>query len=151
MTAARSTPANASQPPTNVLAWPALYSRAAAPESGPRERPLRTVAGLGATIRTVSYALYCTAIATDVLIALGLPHPSSLRDEGERVLYTFVGVGIAVLVMALASLLAGRASGAEQRQEKRAARPHVSVPSQLSGTAKSISGRLSGVIGGSAR
>jgi uncharacterized membrane protein YccC len=63
---------------------------------------------LGAAIRFVNYALYCGAIAAGVLIAIDIPHPSNLGAEGERVLFTFIGVGIGVLVMLLANLLAKR-------------------------------------------
>ena len=63
---------------------------------------------LGAAIRMVNYALYTAAIAAGVLVAMDLPHPSNLSAEGERVLYTFVGVGIGVLVMLLANVLAKR-------------------------------------------
>ena len=31
-----------------------------------------------------------------VLIAVDLPHPTNLADEGQRVLFTFTGVGIGV-------------------------------------------------------
>jgi hypothetical protein len=64
--------------------------------------------GLGTSIRTVNYALYNAAIAAGVLIALGLPDPSNLSAEGKRVLFTFIGVAIGVLVMLLAGLLAKR-------------------------------------------
>jgi hypothetical protein len=47
-----------------------------------------------------------------VLIALDLPHPSNLADEGRRVLFTFVGVAIAVVVLLLAGLLQKRAAKA---------------------------------------
>jgi hypothetical protein len=69
------------------------------------------IAVLGAAagaIRGVSYAWYCAAVAGAVLIGLDLPHPSNLADEGRRVLFTFLGVGIAVIVMFLASQLAKR-------------------------------------------
>ena len=71
---------------------------------------------LAVAIRTVNYAWYCAAVAGAVLIGLDLPHPSSLADEGRRILFTFIGVGIAVLVMFLASLLAKRTPGAAQPQ-----------------------------------
>ena len=58
-----------------------------------------------ASIRMVNYAIYCAGIAALVLIALDLPHPTNYAVEFERVLFTFAGVGIAVVVMALASLL----------------------------------------------
>jgi hypothetical protein len=64
----------------------------------------------GAAIHGVNYALYNAAIAAGVLIAIDLPHPSDLADEGLRVLYTFLGVGLAVLVMLLATQLGKRAA-----------------------------------------
>jgi len=45
---------------------------------------------------------------------LDLPHPSSLADEGRRILFTFIGVAIAVLVMFLADRLAKRTPAAQQ-------------------------------------
>jgi hypothetical protein len=65
---------------------------------------------VAASIRGVNYAWYCAASAGAVLIALDLPHPSNLADEGRRVLFTFVGVGIAIVVLLLAGLLAKRAA-----------------------------------------
>ena len=59
-------------------------------------------------IRLVNYALYTAAIAAAVLILLDLPQPSNYGAEGDRVLWTLCGVGIAVLVMLLAGLLAKR-------------------------------------------
>ena len=53
--------------------------------------------------------------------ALDLPHPSNLADEGRRILYTFLGVGIAVLVMFLASQLAKRTPAAQQAPAGQAA------------------------------
>ena len=52
-------------------------------------------------------ALRC-AIAAAVLILLDLPQPANYSAEGDRVLWTLCGVGIAVLVMLLAGLLAKR-------------------------------------------
>ena len=68
------------------------------------------LAVVAASIRTVNYALYCAAIAALVLIAMDLPHPSDFADEGRRVLFTLVGVGIGVLVMLLANPLQKRGS-----------------------------------------
>jgi hypothetical protein len=68
------------------------------------------LAVVAASIRGVNYAWYCAASAGAVLIALDLPHPSNLADEGRRVLFTFVGVGIAIVVLLLAGLLAKRAA-----------------------------------------
>jgi uncharacterized membrane protein YccC len=65
---------------------------------------------LAGAIRTVSYAWYSTAVAGTVLMGMDLPHPSILADEGRRILFTFIGVAIAVLVMFLADLLSKRAT-----------------------------------------
>lgn len=62
---------------------------------------LGTLAG---SLRTVSYTLYPAAIAATVLIAVDLPHPTNLTDEGRRLLFTLAGLGIAVVVMLLANL-----------------------------------------------
>jgi uncharacterized membrane protein YccC len=66
----------------------------------------------GVAIRFWNYALYCGAIAAGVLILIDLPHPSSYAAEGYRVLWTLGGVGIGVLVMLLAGLLARRTAQA---------------------------------------
>ncbi len=70
---------------------------------------------LAGSIRTVNYAWYTAAIAGAVLIAVDVPHPSNLDAEGRRILFTLAGVGIAVIVMLLASLL--------QRRQKDTAKP----------------------------
>jgi hypothetical protein len=64
--------------------------------------------GVGVSIYAVNYALYAAAIAGAVLIALDLPHPANLDAEGRRIFFTFCGVGIAVIVMFLATLLQKR-------------------------------------------
>lgn len=43
---------------------------------------------------------------------LDLPHPSNLADEGRRVLFTFIGVGMAVVVLLLAGLMQKRTAKA---------------------------------------
>ena len=68
---------------------------------------------IAASIRGVNYALYCAAVAAAVLIAMDLPQPSNLADEGRRVLFTFIGVGIAVVVMLLANVIQKRTAPAE--------------------------------------
>jgi hypothetical protein len=65
-------------------------------------------------IRFWNYAWYTGAIAAGVLILLDLPQPSNYGAEGYRVLWTLCGVGIGVLVMVLASLLAKRRTKAPQ-------------------------------------
>lgn len=73
--------------------------------------------GVGVSIYAVNYAFYTAAIAGAVLIALDLPHPSNLDAEGRRIFFTFVGVGIAIVVDVLASLL--------QKRKASAAAPHA--------------------------
>lgn len=68
------------------------------------------VAVLPGAVRTVNYALYNAAIAALVLIALDVPHPTNLHTEGLRILFTLLGVGLAVLVMFLADWLQRRAA-----------------------------------------
>ena len=80
------------------------------------EAVIVVLGALAGAIRGVSYAWYCAAVAGAVLIGLDLPHPSNLADEGRRVLFTFVGVGIAVIVMFLASQLAKRTASTAQPQ-----------------------------------
>lgn len=60
----------------------------------------------------VNYTLYCAAVAGFALIGMDLPHPTDLAAEGRRVLFTFIGVGIAVIAMLLASQLQKRAAKA---------------------------------------
>jgi uncharacterized membrane protein YccC len=65
-------------------------------------------------IQSCNYAFYTAVIAAAVLILVDLPHPTNYGDEGDRVLWTLCGVGIGVLVMLLAGLLAKRAPAAKQ-------------------------------------
>jgi len=62
----------------------------------------------GVAIRFWNYALYCGAIAAGVLVLMDLPRQSNYGAEGDRVLWTLCGVGIAFVVMLLAGLLAKR-------------------------------------------
>jgi len=66
----------------------------------------------GVAIRFWNYALYTGAIAAGVLVLVDLPQPSDYGVEGYRLLWTLCGVGIAVLVMLIAGLLAGRTAKA---------------------------------------
>ncbi len=60
---------------------------------------------LAASIHGVNYAWYTAALGGAILIAADVPHPSDLADEGRRILFTFAGVGIAIIVMFLADRL----------------------------------------------
>ena len=60
---------------------------------------------LAGSIRFVNYAWYSAAMAGAILIAMDVPNPSNLADEGWRILFTFAGVGIAVIVMFVADRL----------------------------------------------
>ena len=70
------------------------------------------LAAFAASFRAANYAIYSAAVAAAVLIALDLPHPSNLSAEGQRVLFTFIGAGIGVVVLLLAGLLAKHAAKA---------------------------------------
>ena len=86
--------------------------------------------GIGIAIFVMNYAFYEAAIVGAVLIAMDLPHPTNLDAEGRRIFFTFVGVGIAVVVMFLASLL--------QRGKSPSAAPHpdkASAPAAHAATA----------------
>ncbi|MGA4543501.1 FUSC family protein [Uniformispora flossi] len=59
-------------------------------------------------VRFWNYAAYTAAVAAGVLILMDLPQPSDYQAEGYRVLWTFCGVAIGVLVMLLTGLLGKR-------------------------------------------
>jgi Fusaric acid resistance protein-like len=84
------------------------------------ERGLEVVALVilinGVAIRFWNYALYCGAIAAGVLIFVDLLQPSDYAAEGDRVLWTLCGVGIGVLVMFLAGVLARRTAKTPPQQ-----------------------------------
>jgi hypothetical protein len=64
----------------------------------------------GVATRFLNYGLYCAAIAAAVLLLIDLPQPTNYSAEGYRLLWTLCGVGIGVVVMFLAGLLAKRRS-----------------------------------------
>jgi len=66
------------------------------------------LAVVGGAFRTANYALYTTGIAGTALIALDISNPTNLTTEGLRILFTLIGVAIAIAVMALAGALAKR-------------------------------------------
>ncbi len=73
----------------------------------------------GAGIRFWNYAVYVGAIAAGVLLAGGLPNPSDYSAEGERVLWTLIGVAIAVLVMLVGDSL-GKIAAARAKTQSQA-------------------------------
>lgn len=75
------------------------------------------LAAIGASIHGLNYAYYTAVIASAALIAADLPHPTNYADEGRRVLFTFIGVGIGVVVMFIAD-----------RMQKRSAKAASTVP-----------------------
>jgi hypothetical protein len=72
------------------------------------------LAAIGASIRSVNFAFYTAAIAGVVLIGLDLPHPTDLAAEARRVVFTFIGVGIAILVTVLANQLQKRSAARDK-------------------------------------
>jgi hypothetical protein len=66
----------------------------------------------GVAILFWNYALYTAAIAAAVLLFVDLPQPSSYSAVGYRALWTLCGVGIGLIVMLIADLLAKRSSTA---------------------------------------
>lgn len=67
---------------------------------------------MGVALRGVNYAIYTAMTAAFVLIALDLGDPTNLGAEARRVLFTFAGVGIAVVGTFLANLLQKRTARA---------------------------------------
>jgi len=67
---------------------------------------------IGFAIHGVNYAYYTAAIASAALIAADLPHPTNYAAEGRRVLFTFIGVGIGVVVMFIADRMQKRSAKA---------------------------------------
>lgn len=68
---------------------------------------------VGGAFRTANYALYTTGIAATALIALDISDPTDFATEGLRILFTFIGVGIAIAVMAVAGMLTKRSTSGE--------------------------------------
>jgi hypothetical protein len=80
---------------------------------------------LAGAIYAVNYTWYCAAVAGAVLIGEDIGHPTNLSTEALRIAFTFVGVGIAVVVMLLGNLLAKRTASA--------AKPQPAAPAGASG------------------
>jgi len=75
---------------------------------------------LAGSLRTVSYTWYTAAVASAVLIAADIPHPTDLTHEARRILFTLAGVGISIIVLLLAGLL--------QKHAAKAAKPAPQAP-----------------------
>lgn len=73
-----------------------------------------------AGIRFWNYALYTAAVAAGVLLAAGLPNPSNHTAQAERVLWTLIGVAIAVLVMLVGDSLS-KVAAAKAKPQPQAA------------------------------
>jgi len=67
------------------------------------------LAALGTAVRS---SRLCAAVAATVLVATDLPHPTNLAAEGRRVAFTFIGVGIGVVVMLIANVIQKRSTAA---------------------------------------
>ena len=89
------------------------------------ERALEVIALVllmhAAAVRFWNYALYYAAITAGALILVDLPQPSNYSAEGDRVLWALCGVGIGVIVMFLAGLLAKRRAKARPQPAPRPA------------------------------
>jgi uncharacterized membrane protein YccC len=68
-----------------------------------------------AAIRFWSFTFFTAAIAAAVLILVDLLQPTNYGAEGYRILWTLYGVGVGVIVMFLAGLLAKRKSRTRQQ------------------------------------
>jgi uncharacterized membrane protein YccC len=92
------------------------------PEAGSTRLVLELVAIFllmnGIAIRFWNFAFYTAAVAAGVLLLLDLPHPSDYQANAERVLWTLIGVAIAVVVLLAGTQLSKRAA------RKRNAQPH---------------------------
>jgi hypothetical protein len=71
----------------------------------PLELVILVALTLAGPLFLVNYTLFEICIVIALLLAIDLPHPANLANEGERVLYTFIGVGIALVVQRLGYLL----------------------------------------------
>jgi uncharacterized membrane protein YccC len=71
---------------------------------------LVALAVIGGALRLVNYALYTTGIAATALIALDIANPTDLATEGKRILFTLLGVAIAIVVILLTGAIQKRAA-----------------------------------------
>jgi len=62
-------------------------------------------ATVAAAFRGANYAIYCIFMAAVVLIVDDVSNPTNHSAEGRRVLFTFIGLGIGLVVLVLAGLI----------------------------------------------
>jgi Fusaric acid resistance protein-like len=63
------------------------------------------LAAIAGTFRGANYAIYCICMAAVVLIVDDISNPANHSAEGRRILFTFIGLGIGLVVLLLAGLL----------------------------------------------
>jgi len=63
------------------------------------------LAGVAGAFRSANYAIYCICMAAVVLIIDDVSNPANHSAEGRRVLFTFLGLGIGLVVLVLAGLI----------------------------------------------
>jgi hypothetical protein len=71
----------------------------------------------GMAVRFWNYTAFSAAIAAGILLAIDALHPSNYSAVADRVLWTLIGVAIAVLAMLLANLLAKLSAKAPPPQQ----------------------------------
>jgi len=76
------------------------------------EVAIAILGAFAATFRAANYAIYCAGVAAAVLIAEDLPNPTNLGTEARRVAFTFIGLGIGLVVLVLAGLIQKRSARA---------------------------------------
>jgi hypothetical protein len=111
---------------TIVAMKPSLQQSALVAEQRLAGAVIAVLGALAGSVRAANYAWYCAAVAGAVLIGMDLPHRSHLADEGRRILFTFAGVGIAVIVMFLASQFSKRAQARSQYVSRTGFEPVIS-------------------------
>jgi hypothetical protein len=79
---------------------------------------------LGAT-QAVNYAIFCTLVATLVLIGLDFGKPLNLTDNWQRVAWTVAGAAIGLAVLLLAGLAAKGSRPKGESEARPVARPVI--------------------------
>jgi len=77
------------------------------------------IAVVAGAFRGANYAIYCICMAAVILLVDDISNPTDFSAEGRRVFFTFIGLGIGLLVLVLAGLInkrtAARAAATAQR------------------------------------